>query len=614
MANQKDINPVKQEKITQKEFFEIILWTLKTYFRFAPFKLILMFLMQVLAEVRPIIYAALFAKVLDELIRLTTNGGNISEMYPYLIALFLYWIIFDGFVHSIQIYARRSIRMIMRSELERIMYTHLHSLGVQTLEDPEVNNIVQRANQWIYSTFDIILELVTGFAQIIRAITAGVVLIAFLPMFIPILIVLTLIKFVPDRYYTNKDFRFQVDNSEKRRMAGNYSGWLTNPNALQEIGLTGAYGYFDRKFKEFYAWYNKGILQIIRDRELVGFFLNLLDSLVSIGAYIVVIGQAIAGAITVGTATFQIRAVDSFSSALMRVLGTISFLNEYSIKMIDVVKLFKLKRAVADGHIALPRLSEPPEIEFRNVSFSYPHSKKKIFNNLSFTIKAGEKIAIVGHNGAGKTTLVKLLARIYQVSSGEILVNGMNINDLTIDDWHKNVGILFQDFNSYGHMTVRENIYIGRSVKELNEEKIVEAARSADAHDFIMEFQKQYDQILSERFEGGIRPSGGQQQKIAIARFFYRDAALAVFDEPTAAIDAVSEYNIFTRIYDFFKNKTVVIISHRFSTVRRADRIIVLEKGKIAEQGTHGELLEKDGVYAKAFKLQAEGYKVESGS
>jgi ATP-binding cassette subfamily B protein len=242
------------------------------------------------------------------------------------------------------------------------------------------------------------------------------------------------------------------------------------------------------------------------------------------------------------------------------------------------------------------------------MAFHYPNATKNIFENLNLTIRSGEKLAIVGHNGAGKTTLIKLLSRLYQVNSGSILINGENINDIKVNDWYKNIGVLFQDYNVYPHLSAAENIYIGRTSKQADMEQVKTAAKHADADEFISEYGSGYEQILSERYKGGIRPSTGQWQKISLARFFYRDASLVIFDEPTAAIDAVSEYKIFNRIYNFFSNKTVIIISHRFSTVRNADRIIVMDQGKIVEEGTHNQLMELGGTYAHAFKLQAEGY------
>ena len=426
---------------------------------------------------------------------------------------------------------------------------------------------------------------------------------------IPILLVLTIIKFFPDRYFIKKDFHWQTDNTEKRRIAYSSIVAAQNPSDLQEISIVGGYDFFVQKYENFSKWFNDGLLKIIKEREIVNFIIMTLDNIIGVAGYGVIFHKFIIGEFTLGTASFQMRALDTFSGALDSMLGSVTYMNEFSIKMKDLIALFEMKPAVKDGNIKLPYLETPPEIEFKNVFFKYPKAKKFVFENLSFKINSGEEVALVGHNGAGKTTIVKLLARIYSVTSGEILINGININDLSINDWYKNLGVLFQEYNFYAHLSVKENIITGKPKEEVDEKKVIEAAKNADAHDFIMEYKNKYDQIMTEKIEGGIRPSTGQTQKIAIARFFYRNAPLAIFDEPTAAIDAVSEYKIFNRIYDFFENKTVIIISHRFSTVRNADRIIVIEKGKIVEQGSHDELVKKNGVYSKSYKLQAEGYK-----
>lgn len=426
---------------------------------------------------------------------------------------------------------------------------------------------------------------------------------------IPIILILTVIKYFPDKHFTKIDFDWHVKNSQGKRKAKEASKILINPTTLQEICIVGAYNFHDKKYTKFFNWYNSGMLRIIKNKELATFLLNLLDSLIGVFGYGIIFSNMILNKITLGTATFQIKAIETLSSSLDGVLSSLSFMNEFSTNMQDLVTLFDMKPSIQDGKVKLPSLTTPPKIEFRNVSFKYPNADKFVFKNLNFKVNSGEEIALVGHNGAGKTTIVKLLSKIYQVTEGEILINDININDLSINDWYKNIGVLFQDFNFYHHLTVKENIFLGRPTKKLDFKKIVKAAKDADAHEFIEEYKNKYDQILSEKFEGGIRPSTGQQQKIAIARFFYRNAPLVIFDEPTAAIDAVSEYKIFNKIYKSFNNKTVIIISHRFSTVRNAHRIIVLDKGEIVEEGTHAELLSKMGFYEKAFRLQAEGYK-----
>jgi len=309
------------------------------------------------------------------------------------------------------------------------------------------------------------------------------------------------------------------------------------------------------------------------------------------------------------TPSFYMSTIESFDRSIGNTVSYFVVAGDLITKLSTVYEFYHLEPVVGEGDIVLPRLDNPPSIEFKNVSFSYPNSKSKVFDNFNIKIESGEKVAIVGVNGAGKSTFTKLIARLYDPQLGQVLINGNDLKNLKIDDWYKNMGLLFQDFKTYDALTVEENIYIGKTAKPMDKEKVIEAAKNADAHEFITKYPKKYKTFMNERYEDGIQASKGQKQKVAIARFFYRDAPLAIFDEPTSAIDAQSEYKIFNRIYDFFDNKTVIIISHRFSTVRNADRIIVLDEGNIVEEGSHKELMELDGKYAEAFNIQATGYK-----
>lgn len=279
------------------------------------------------------------------------------------------------------------------------------------------------------------------------------------------------------------------------------------------------------------------------------------------------------------------------------------------IRLQDALELFELYKPEEDGNGTLELGdSKPPVIEIKNLFFTYPNGEIPVIRDLNLIFKPGEKVAIVGENGAGKTTLVKLLIRIYRPQLGEVTLNDINVNELKKDSLYKKFGVLFQDFNSYGNLTVAENVHIGNSSKRQEKDLIEKALVKADAMDFVKKYPNYLEQVLSERYKGGIRPSGGQWQKIAIARLFYRNAPILILDEPTASIDAISESKIFDNVYKFMKGKTVIIISHRFSTVRNADRILVLDKGRIIEEGTHEELMKKDGKYAHAFRLQAKGY------
>ncbi|MEI6532306.1 MAG: ABC transporter ATP-binding protein [Candidatus Roizmanbacteria bacterium] len=249
---------------------------------------------------------------------------------------------------------------------------------------------------------------------------------------------------------------------------------------------------------------------------------------------------------------------------------------------------------------------KPPLIEFRNVSFSYPNGKK-VLHNISFTIEPGENIALVGNNGVGKSTIIKLLCRFYDVSEGKILINNINIKDLKLSNWYSHLGTLFQDFVKYD-FTVRENIMLGKPDIQDTERMIV-VAKQSGAYEFIQSLPNKFDQVLGRRFEEGSELSGGQWQKLAIARAFYQQAPILIMDEPTSAIDAEAEYEIFTNLETMYDNKTLILVSHRFSTVRNANKIIVIDDGTIVEQGTHEELIQNNSKYARMFLTQAEGYK-----
>lgn len=601
----------KKEKLNFKEFLKTLKWIFKIYLEISASKTILMLLTRVLMDLRSLVYSAILAKVVDRLVFIaSTESKDFSLIIPYVVILVLYYIFAESILTSIYTYSSRGLVHITRGKLDLLFAKQLNYIGIQSLENPDTVNMVQRSGEWLYNTFQTLNDTVAFLSNIVRMIVSGIVILSFLPYMIPVLVVITVVRFVPTNHFIKKNFRWHVDNTEGKRIAGKSIGWITNPVALQEISIVGGYKFFSEKFDSYNEWFNKNLLKIMKQKEIVVLLLDLVDIVVSVFGYVMIFNSFILGKITLGAVTFQMRALDSFSGALDSVLGSVSFMNEFAIKMKDLITVFEMKPSVKDGHVKLEYLDTPPSIEFRNVYFKYPKSKKYVFEDLSFKIDSGEEVALVGHNGAGKTTIVKLISRIYEVEKGEILINGQNIKDLSLDDWYKNIGVLFQDFNFYGNLTVKENIFLGRPLEPLDEDRVIEAAKHADAHDFIMEYKKKYNQIMSEKFKGGVRPSTGQTQKIAIARFFYRNSPLVVFDEPTASIDAVSEYKIFNSIYDFFKNKTVIIISHRFSTVRNANRIIVLEKGKIVEEGTHKELVKKkNGVYSKAYKLQAEGYK-----
>ena len=314
------------------------------------------------------------------------------------------------------------------------------------------------------------------------------------------------------------------------------------------------------------------------------------------------------GTMSVGDFGFFITLLSRLSTNTMDMafnFGDMYENNLYAKHFFEFLGLPKLVKE-SPNPTPIPNPGRPPKIEFKNVSFGYPGGHELVLKDINFVINPGENVAIVGKNGAGKTTLVKLLCRFYDVTSGEILINGLNIKDVSLNDWYKFVGTLFQDFMQYD-FTVSENIMLGNPNAK-SEEKIKEAARKSGADEFIEKLPNRYHQLLGRRFEGGEELSKGQWQKLAIARAFYEGAPVLILDEPTSAIDAEAEYQIFKNLQKFYKDKTLFLISHRFSTVRHADKIIVLSSGRIKEEGNHEELIKKVGLYAQMFKKQALGY------
>jgi len=350
-------------------------------------------------------------------------------------------------------------------------------------------------------------------------------------------------------------------------------------------------------------------VSLARRRLIAGAGLSVIGTLGYYSAYAWVIWRTLAGALSIGTLTLLAGAIQQASLNIQQVFSTLAGIADQALFLTDLLAFFEMQPTIRSKPNSLPAPRPIRQgFEFRNVSFRYPGTERLVLNRLNFHLHPGERVALIGENGEGKTTIVKLITRLYDPTEGQVLLDGIDLREYDLEDLYREIGVIFQDFMRY-EMTARENIASGL-IEQLDElELLKSAARKSLADQVIERLPHDYDQMLGRRFEGGVDLSGGEWQKVALARAYLRDAQLLILDEPTAALDARSEFEVFRRFAELTEGKMALFISHRFSTVRMADRIVVLEKGRIAEEGTHEQLSLLGGRYAEMFELQAASYR-----
>ncbi len=599
----------KKKKPTFKDYISVAKWSVSANWKMSPSLTIINFLATIYSNLSGLIYTYITARLIDQIIELVqTPQPDIKTIYPMIVLLGGVEFFNAGMI-ALNSYAARVRRRIYGPYFSKLYYEKVYSLGVQTNQLPDISNKRRLTEEWMYEIADLNTNIVRIVASIIRGIIAASIIFSFSRTLGIAMILIAIISYLQNRHYFLKDFKWQTSdkNIQERRKVGRIGYQLSDPLSIGEISIVGAFKYLDSKYINFYNYYNNEIKKIVRQDSITTFLVDILNVFAVIGGCLQVFKMAIEREISIGDTTFFVSSISNFYSSMKNMTAELVLFLDSVTKGKQVVEFFNLQPLVSDGSVKLERLVTPPSIDVNNITFRYPGSHRDIFKNFSMKIESGQKVAIVGENGAGKSTLVKLLCRMYDPQEGKILINGIDLKELSINDWYKNVGTLFQDFNFYSSLTVEENIYIGKSVKEIDRKKIVASAKNAEAHEFIMKYKKKYNTVMSEDFKDGVKPSHGQKQKIAIARFFYRDTPLVIFDEPTSSIDADSEFRIFNRIYKFFNKKTVIIISHRFSTVRKADVIFVIKDGKLIEKGSHRELMEERKATLELYCSGSEG-------
>ena len=489
------------------------------------------------------------------------------------------------------------------------MMEHASRLDLVSFEDPVFYDKMERARRQTTSRLGMLASLAGMGQQMITLLSLSAGIVAFSPWLLLLLVVAVVPPFLGETRFAMLSYSLLFQWTPERREL-DYLRMLGASNAsAKEVKIFGLGGHLTERARAlFERFYNENRGLAVK-RALSGTALNVLPTAGYYGAYAYIIYRTLSGAITVGDLTFLTASFARSRGLIEQVFASFSGIAEQALFIEDLFDFFRTTPTIQSRAHALPA-PRPIQrgFEFRDVSFSYPGSSKLVLDHVSFRFDAGERIALVGENGAGKTTLVKLLARLYDPTAGAIYLDGADLRDYDVDDLRGEIGVIFQDYMRYD-MRVLENIGFGRIEQFDDDARIREAAAKAYADSVVDSLPLGYGQMLGRRFDGGVDLSGGQWQKIALARAYMRDAQVLILDEPTATLDARAEYEVFLRFSDLTRGRMAVLISHRFSTVRMADRILVLEGGRVLESGSHAELVARGGRYAELFELQAAGYR-----
>ena len=409
--------------------------------------------------------------------------------------------------------------------------------------------------------------------------------------------------------YSGKMYRWQREQTSTERQAGYFNWMLTDCSHAKEIRLFDLGPLFMRRFSDVRRKLRKGRLAITRRRSIADFAAQACATSAIYGSYAYAAYEAIEGKITLGDLMMYYQAFQRVQASLQGILSSLAGLYEDNLFLSNLYEFLDLKRTVIEPVHARP-VPQPMQrgIVVDHVSFQYPAGARKVIEDMSLTIRPGEVVALVGENGSGKTTLVKLLCRLYDPTGGAITIDGVDLRQFETKALRREIAIIFQDYAHY-YLTARENIWLGNTALPPDHERVIAAARHSGADDVISTLPHGYDTILGKWFEDGEELSIGEWQKVALARAFMHDAQIIVLDEPTSSMDAKAEYEVFRSFRQLVSGRTAILISHRFSTVRMADRIYVLKHGRIIEGGTHEELVRVGGTYARLFEMQAQHYR-----
>lgn len=556
----------------------------------------------------PFLQSGARSLLINELVRIAGSRSVTDYLLWIVVFLILATVVPAAFV-TLQKYLDRKFWFFIQEKFELMILKKRGDIDVALYEDPKKNDLFQKVTEnGVWRVHNFTERQFYLFQSMFEVAVAAAILITAKWWLFFIILVTAVPELILEARYGQAVWGIFHGRAETRRRYWDlrrHFEWLPE---LIELKIFQNLGHFFTAIRELMVNFHREELSNEWRRMRKEFGALGLGQAGIAFAVIWFILEAVQGELKIGTLTFFLASVGNLRQALSGFFLNLGRQYQDSLFVTDVFRLLDLPPAIKKPAVKMTiDPQRTPEIVFDRVTFSYPGTEKMVLRDFSLTISPGEKIALVGKNGAGKTTLVKLLCRFYDPTDGRITIGGHNLRALDLESWYDMVGALFQDYANY-HFLVKEAIAVGRTGRESSLEKIKGAARASEADLFIEEWEKAYEQMLGKQFTGGIEPSIGQWQKLALARTFYRDPRVLILDEPTSSIDAESEAKIFEKLEELPRDRTVILISHRFSTVRQANRICVIDDGRLSELGTHEELLARNGTYAHLFRLQARGY------
>ncbi|MFZ0863876.1 MAG: ABC transporter ATP-binding protein [Candidatus Sulfotelmatobacter sp.] len=486
---------------------------------------------------------------------------------------------------------------------------HAAGLDLMAYEDPAFYDRLERARVQATDRLYMIQAIGRLIQQVITTITLSISIMLFSPWLLLLLIVGVIPAFVGETHFAFLGYAKNFRQTPVRRQLDYLRILGGSKEAAKELKLFGLKDFLTARFNGLSTQVYEEDVALARRKVTLGSVLSAIGTAGYYTAYVFAVWKTVIGVFSLGTLTFLASAIRDASSNLQQTFSTLSTIADQALFLTDLVAFFEMRPTIESKPNALPAPRPIQDgFEFRNVSFRYPGSSRLVLNGLNFHLRPGERVALIGENGEGKTTIVKLLTRLYDPAEGQVLLDGVDLREYSLEDLYREIGVIFQDFMRY-EMTARENIAVGRIEQIDNLELLQQSAQKSMADDVVGKLPSGYAQMLGRRFDGGVDLSGGEWQKVALARAYLRDAQVLILDEPTSALDARSEYEVFQRFAELTAGKMALFISHRFSTVRMADRIVVLENGRIAEEGDHDALTQLGGRYAEMFELQAASYR-----